>query len=96
LGGRRHGEPVDPYRQEGSSTTGRSLARAGGGGHLLRLLWRPPLQPGKWRTLRLLAANDRGQLAEVLASMPLRAWRTDEVSPYSNDPAIAAVIAPCE
>jgi muconolactone delta-isomerase len=26
-------------------------------GHLLRL-WRPPLQPGEWRTLGLFAADD--------------------------------------
>jgi muconolactone delta-isomerase len=57
-------------------------------GHLLRL-WRPPLQPGQWRTLGLFAAGDDGQLEEVLASMPLRVWRTDEVtplSPHRNDP----------
>jgi muconolactone delta-isomerase len=56
-------------------------------GHLLRL-WRPPLQPGEWRTLGLFAA-DGGRLEEVLTSMPLRVWRTDEVtplSPHPNDP----------
>jgi muconolactone delta-isomerase len=60
-------------------------------GHLLRL-WRPPLRPGEWRTLGLFAADDRGQLEEVRASMPLRVWRTDEVtplSPHRNDPALA-------
>jgi muconolactone delta-isomerase len=59
-------------------------------GHLLRL-WRPPLQPGEWRTLGLFAAADRGQLEKVLASMPLRVWRTDQVtplSPHPNDPAL--------
>ena len=58
-------------------------------GHLLRL-WRPPLHPGEWRTLGLFAADDDQQLEEVLASMPLRVWRTDEVtplSPHPNDPA---------
>jgi len=58
-------------------------------GNLLRL-WRPPLQPGEWRTLGLFAADDEAQLAKVLASMPLRVWRTDEVtplSPHPNDPA---------
>ncbi|MDH6140118.1 muconolactone D-isomerase [Kitasatospora sp. GP30] len=57
-------------------------------GHLLRL-WRPPLQPSEWRTLGLFAADDSGQLEDVLASMPLRVWRTDEVtplSPHPNDP----------
>jgi len=61
-------------------------------GHLLRL-WRPPLQPGEWRTLGLFAADDGAQLEEVLASMPLRVWRTDEVtplSPHPNDPGIGA------
>jgi muconolactone delta-isomerase len=61
-------------------------------GYLLRL-WRPPLQPGEWRSLGLFAADDGDQLEEVLASMPLRVWRTDEVTPLSrhpNDPALAA------
>jgi muconolactone delta-isomerase len=61
-------------------------------GHLLRL-WRPPLQPGEWRTLGLFAADGGGQLEEVLTSMPLRVWRTDAVtplSPHSNDPALPA------
>jgi len=60
--------------------------------HELRL-WRPPLQPGEWRTLGLFAADDDGQLEEVLASMPLRVWRTDEVtplSPHPNDPGVTA------
>jgi muconolactone D-isomerase len=58
-------------------------------GHLLRL-WRPPLQPGEWRTLGLFAAADDAQLEQVLASMPLRVWRNDQVtplSPHPNDPA---------
>src|ERR1700704_3210081 len=54
-------------------------------GHLLRL-WRPPLQPGEWRTLGLFGAADRGQLEDVLASMPLRVWRTDEVAPLARHP----------
>jgi len=61
-------------------------------GHLLRL-WRPPVQPGEWRTLGLFAADGGGQLEEVLASMPLRVWRTDSVtalSPHPNDPALPA------
>jgi muconolactone delta-isomerase len=65
----------------------RELARQG---HLLRL-WRPPLQPGEWRTFGLFAATDAGQLERVLVSMPLRVWRTDEVtplSPHPNDPAL--------
>jgi muconolactone delta-isomerase len=64
-----------------------------GQGYLLRL-WRPPLQPGEWRSLGLFAASDSVQLEKVLASMPLRIWRTDEVtqlSPHPNDP--GAVLA---
>jgi muconolactone delta-isomerase len=67
----------------------RELAAAG---HLVRL-WRPPLRPGEWRSLGLFAAADGRQLEEVLASMPLRVWRTDEVTPlapHPNDPALAA------
>jgi muconolactone delta-isomerase len=62
-------------------------------GHLLRL-WRPPLQPGEWRTLGLFAAADEVELEDVLASMPLRIWRTDQVVPLSahpNDPARSLV-----
>jgi len=61
-------------------------------GHLLRL-WRPPLLPGEWRTLGLFAAAGDGPLEQVLASMPLRVWRTDEVtplSPHRNDPGLTA------
>jgi muconolactone delta-isomerase len=63
-----------------------------GQGHLLRL-WRPPLRPGEWRTLGLFAAADDAQLEQVLASMPLRVWRTDEVTPlapHPNDPGLPA------
>lgn len=59
-------------------------------GHLLRL-WRPPLRPGEWRSLGLFAAADDAQLEEVLASMPLRVWRTDKVTllaPHPNDPGL--------
>jgi muconolactone delta-isomerase len=59
-------------------------------GHLLRL-FRPPLGPGEWRTLGLFAAADADRLEEVLASMPLRVWRTDQVtplSPHPNDPGL--------
>src|SRR5712664_4677161 len=57
-------------------------------GRLLRL-WRPPLRPGEWRSLGLFAADGDDALERVLASMPLRVWRTDEVTPLAphvNDP----------
>ena len=77
-------QAVDDIRAREAAQS-RELA---GQGHLLRL-WRPPLQPGEWRTLGLFAAADGDRLTEVLASMPLRVWRTDEVtplSPHPNDP----------
>src|SRR5215831_18192203 len=61
-------------------------------GHLLRL-WRPPLQPGEWRSLGLFAAADDAELQQVLSSMPLRVWRTDEIAPlaaHPHDPALPA------
>src|SRR6204780_4710962 len=61
-------------------------------GHILRL-WRPPLAPGEWRTLGLFAAADRGELDQILASMPLRVWRTDQITElagHPNDPDPAA------
>jgi muconolactone delta-isomerase len=81
-------ETVDDVRAREAAHS-RDLAAEG---HLLRL-WRPPLQPGEWRSLGLFAADDAGRLEEVLASMPLRVWRTDEVtplSPHPNDPPPAA------
>jgi muconolactone delta-isomerase len=57
-------------------------------GHLRRL-WRPPLAPGEWRSLGLFDAGDPTSLENILLSMPLRVWRTDEVvrlSPHANDP----------
>ena len=79
-------EAVDDVRAREAAHS-RELAAQG---HLLRL-WRPPLQPGEWRTLGLFAADGGEQLEEVLASMPLRVWRTDQVtplSPHPNDPAL--------
>jgi muconolactone delta-isomerase len=54
-------------------------------GHILRL-WRPPLAPGEWRTLGLFAAADRGELEQVLTSMPLRVWRTDQITELAHHP----------
>ena len=85
--------PDGTSQQAVDEIRGREAARSGelaAQGSLLRL-WRPPLGPGEWRTLGLFAAADAGQLEEVLASMPLRVWRTDEVtplSPHPNDPGL--------
>jgi muconolactone delta-isomerase len=77
-------EAVDDIRSREAQHSGELAAE----GHLLRL-WRPPLHPGEWRTLGLFAADDSSQLEKVLASMPLRVWRKDEVTPllpHPNDP----------
>ena len=87
-------QAVDDVRAREAAHS-RELAAAG---YLLRL-WRPPLQPGEWRSLGLFAAADSGQLEEVLASMPLRVWRTDAVTPlapHPNDPALPARNADAE
>jgi muconolactone delta-isomerase len=57
-------------------------------GRVLRL-WRPPLQPGEWRTIGLFSAEDSAALEATLSSMPLRVWRTDDIialGPHPNDP----------
>jgi len=54
-------------------------------GHVLRL-WRPPLAPGEWRTLGLFDAADAAELERILASMPLRVWRSDEVQELASHP----------
>lgn len=85
-------EAVDDVRAREAAHT-RDLAAQG---HVLRL-WRPPLAPGEWRTLGLFAAADADELERVLASMPLRVWRSDEVTPlvpHSNDPAPPASPSP--
>lgn len=54
-------------------------------GNLLRL-WRPPLEAGQWRTWGLFQAADATELESVLASMPLRVWRHDTVTPLAAHP----------
>jgi len=61
------------------------LAKAG---HLVRL-WRPPLGPGEWRSIRLFRAADEAELREVLASLPLHIWMKVTITPlnpHPNDP----------
>ena len=74
-------ETVDGVRAREAAHT-RELAAQG---HVLRL-WRPPLAAGEWRTLGLFAAVDAAGLEQVLASMPLRVWRTDDVQELADDP----------
>ncbi|QCO97240.1 hypothetical protein FCN77_05295 [Arthrobacter sp. 24S4-2] len=44
-------------------------------GHLLRL-WRPPVEPGEWRTLGLWRADSETELKGILATLPLHKWMT--------------------
>jgi muconolactone delta-isomerase len=74
-------EAVNDVRARESAHS-RELAEQGA---LLRL-FRPPLQPGEWRTFGLFAADNDAQLEQVLASMPLRIWRTDQVTPLAPHP----------
>ena len=81
-------EAVAEVRAREAAHTGELAAQ----GHILRL-WRPPLAPGEWRTLGLFAAANRGELEQILASMPLRVWRSDqitELAEHPNDPAPSA------
>jgi muconolactone delta-isomerase len=75
---------VDDMRAREAAHSGQLATQ----GKLLRL-WRPPLHPGEWRTLGLFTAEDATELEDVLAAMPLRVWRADDVTPlfpHPNDP----------
>jgi muconolactone delta-isomerase len=77
-------EAVDDIRAREAARSAELADR----GCLVRL-WRPPLQPGEWRSIGLFTASDQAALQQVLASMPLHVWRTDEITPLSahpNDP----------
>ncbi len=74
-------ETVHAVRSREAACT-RRLAKDG----LLLRLWRPPQEPGEWRTLGLFAAEDDAHLDTVLGSMPLHVWRVDIVAPLSEHP----------
>jgi len=62
-------------------------------GQLLRL-WRPPAEPGVWRTRGLFRAADETELNSILATMPLHKWMTVSVTPltpHPNDPGGASL-----
>jgi muconolactone delta-isomerase len=81
-------EVTDMRAREAANT-----AKLAADGKVLRL-WRPPLGPGEWRSIGLFTAGDADELERTLAAMPLRVWRTDEVTPlgvHPNDPGPGAV-----
>jgi muconolactone delta-isomerase len=62
-------------------------------------LWRPPSAPGVWRSFGVFAADGDTHLESLLSSMPLRVWRTDEVTPlvtHPNDPGAVSGRVPSE
>ena len=83
--------PEETSDTEVEETRAREAVRAGelaAQGHLLRL-WKPPVEPGEWRTLGLWRADDEKQLQRILATLPLHVWMTVEVTPllpHPNDP----------
>jgi muconolactone D-isomerase len=57
-------------------------------GNLVRL-WRPPLDPGEWRSIGLFQAEDETEIRKVLASLPLHIWMKVTITPlnpHPNDP----------
>lgn len=61
-------------------------ARGLGARGQLRRLWRSPAPAGQSRTVGLFAAQDNDHLDNLLSSLPLRIWRTDEVTELSVHP----------
>lgn len=57
-------------------------------GHLVRL-WRPPLDPGEWRSIGLFQAEDDTEIHKILNSLPLHILMKVTVTPltpHPNDP----------
>ena len=54
-------------------------------GNLLRL-WKPPVEPGEWRTIGLWRADDEEELQALLTSLPLHVWMKVEVTPLTPHP----------
>jgi muconolactone D-isomerase len=61
------------------------LAKAG---HLVRL-WRPPLEPGEWRSIGLFRAANEVEVRQIVDSLPLHIWMKVTITPlnpHPNDP----------
>jgi muconolactone delta-isomerase len=74
-------EQVAAMREREAANSARLAAEGG-----LRRLWRPALAEGEWRSWGIFAAPDAEALEQVLASMPLRVWRQDTVTPLTPHP----------
>jgi muconolactone D-isomerase len=69
-------------------TKARETIRAGelaAQGHLLRL-WKPPVDPGEWRTIGLWRADNEQELQALLTTLPLHVWMKVEVTPLRPSP----------
>ena len=77
------GSEVDDTKAREAARAGELAAR----GHLLRL-WKPPVEPGEWRSIGLWRADDENELHELLTTLPLHAWMKVEVSPSPHTPTI--------
>jgi muconolactone D-isomerase len=80
--------PEGTPESEVEETKAREAVRAGelaAQGHLLRL-WKPPVEPGEWRTIGLWQADDASQLQGILATLPLHVWMTVELTPLADHP----------
>ncbi len=85
--------PVGTAESEVDDTKSREAIRAAElaeQGHLVRL-WKPPVEPGVWRTFGLWRADNDAQLRDILDSLPLHVWMTVGVTPltpHPNDPGV--------
>jgi muconolactone D-isomerase len=83
--------PDGTPESEVDETKAREAVRAGelaAQGHLLRL-WKPPVEPGEWRTIGLWRADGEKELQGLLTTLPLHVWMKVEVTPlapHPNDP----------
>jgi muconolactone D-isomerase len=81
--GTPHAEVGDTKRRE--TARARELAAQG---HLLRL-WKPPVEPGEWRTIGLWRADNEMALQALLTTLPLHPWMKVDLTPlapHPNDP----------
>jgi muconolactone D-isomerase len=61
-------------------------------GQLLRL-WRPPLQPGEWRSLGVYRARDSAEMEAIVKALPLNPWMTTELTPLTPHPSDPATMS---